>query len=207
MLRGAPARARRAHRGPSARRRAPGSRARWHLQGGERLLAAPALRRRGVERHVLVQGAAGLRRAAARLSRARRPRAARAPCGARAECPRLGRAAVLARCAARRPRSTRGGGGGRRRRRRGARLSTREEEDAGARRPRSRAARGWWRRAAPALAMCPLLQLHVPHTVKLQARARGWLARRRWREAVGARIAPQAAAPPPPSPPPSPPPP
>ena len=53
----------------------------------------------------------------------------------------------------------------------------------------------------------PFLQLHVPHTVKLQARARGWLARRRWREAVGARIAPQAAAPPPPSPPPSPPPP
>ena len=53
----------------------------------------------------------------------------------------------------------------------------------------------------------PFFQLHVPHIVKLQARARGWLARRRWREAVGARIAPQAAAPPPPSPPPSPPPP
>jgi hypothetical protein len=29
--------------------------------------------------------------------------------------------------------------------------------------------------------------------VTLQARARGWRARRRWREAVGASIAPQAA--------------
>ena len=40
----------------------------------------------------------------------------------------------------------------------------------------------------------PFLQLHVPPLVQLQACARGWHARRRWREAVGASMRLQAAA-------------